>query len=137
MQPYQACLEIYVKYFSANIRAQSPQYPLFLVVQQLDQERNILVRKRDSLCRSYCGTMPSGGVGERDRSSTGKFSTDPLPDVDDTIGAGASGDGLSGSYTIPPFAIVAEVVIHGIAAEPNLVLVAVSAPRVKAMHACE
>jgi hypothetical protein len=83
--------------------------------------------------RSYCGTVPWEALGST-IVLIAKFSTDPLPDVDDTIGTRPGSDGLSGGYSIPSFAIIAEVVIHRIAAESNLVLVAVSAPRVKAMQ---
>jgi hypothetical protein len=79
--------------------------------------------------QSYCGTVPWEVLGSTN-VLIAKFSTDPLPDVDDRPGS----NGLSGGYSIPSFAIIAEVVIHRIATESNLVLVAVSAPRVKAMQ---
>jgi len=102
----------------------------FLVIQQLDQERDILICKCDTLSGRTAEQCLGRRWGARS-FSIAKFSTDPLPDVDDTIGTGPGSDGLSGSYSIPSFAIIAEVVIHRIAAESNLVLVAVSAPRVK------
>jgi hypothetical protein len=98
----------------------------FLVVQQLDQECNILIRKCDTF--ASCAAEQSLRGRWRSRSFPVEFSTDPLPDVDDTIGAGTSSYDLSRSYSIPSFAIVAEVVIHSIAAEANLMLVAVSTP---------